>query len=119
MHYARFVIEKDKMYTENANRAVNGEAITPQNLEPNPKNPIIAAFFRNIGLADELGSGVRNLYYYGCLYSGKEPQLLDGDIFRAIVPLDDEYSFDADTRKTKAKAFYTEADFGENFGLNV
>jgi len=50
------------MFTENANRAVSGESITPDNLEPNPKNPIIASFFSNIGLADELGSGVRNLY---------------------------------------------------------
>jgi hypothetical protein len=30
--------------------------------EPNPKNPIIAAFFRNIGLADELGLRERNIY---------------------------------------------------------
>ena len=29
---------------------------------PYPKNPITARFFKEIGLADELGSGVRNLY---------------------------------------------------------
>ncbi|MDR0221701.1 MAG: hypothetical protein LBI54_09910 [Lachnospiraceae bacterium] len=28
-------------------------------------------------------------------YSGKDPQLIEGDVFRAIVPLDDDYSFDA------------------------
>jgi ATP-dependent DNA helicase RecG len=32
------------MYVENANRAVNDGILTPENLEPNPKNPIIAAF---------------------------------------------------------------------------
>ncbi|MCL1790774.1 MAG: putative DNA binding domain-containing protein [Peptococcaceae bacterium] len=103
-HYARFVIEKDKMYTENANRAVHGLAITPQNLEPNPKNPKIASFFRNINYADELGSGVKNLFAYSRLYSGADPELLDGDVFRTTVPLDDSYSFDAETRKAQNKA---------------
>ena len=28
-------------------------------------------------------------------YSGKPPEMIDGDIFRVIVPLDDEYSFEA------------------------
>ncbi len=54
---AKFVIEMNKMYVENANRAVREGKITPDNLEPNPKNPIIASFFRNIGRADKLGSG--------------------------------------------------------------
>jgi ATP-dependent DNA helicase RecG len=100
-HYARFIIEKDRMFTENANRAVTGNVITPDNFEPNPKNPIIAAFFRNIGLADELGSGVRRLHYYVPRYSGKDPEMIDGDVFRVIVPLDDEYSFDAGTNKAQ------------------
>ena len=52
------------MYVENASRAMGGGFITVDNLEPNPKNPIIAAFFRNIGYADQLGSGVRNLFKY-------------------------------------------------------
>jgi ATP-dependent DNA helicase RecG len=97
-YFAKFVIEKDRMYVENANRATTGDVITPENLAPDSKNPIIAAFFRNIGFADELGSGVRNLYHYGKRYSGQPPQLIDGDIFRIIVPLDNEYSFDANTK---------------------
>lgn len=91
---AKFVIEKDRMYVENASRASKDGLITPDNLEPNPKNPIIAAFFRNIGYSDQLGSGVRNLYKYTKFYSGKEPELKEGDVFRIIVPLDEEYSFD-------------------------
>ena len=101
-YIARFVIEKDRMFVENANRAVRDGAITPDNFEPTPKNPGIASFFRNIGLADELGSGVRNLYYYGRRYSGKDPQLIDGDVFRIIVPLDDSYSFDANSDKAQS-----------------
>lgn len=88
-YQAKFVIEKNKMYTENANRASQNAVITPDNMEPSPKNPIIAAFFRNIGYADQLGSGVRNLFKYSKFYSGKDPEFIEGDIFRIIVPLND------------------------------
>jgi len=91
---ATFVIEKDRMYTENANRAEHGGLITLENIQPNSKNPIVADFFRNIWMADELGSGTRKLHRYVPLYSGKSPQLEDGDIFKTIVPLDESYSFD-------------------------
>ena len=53
------------MYVENASRAMGGGFITVDNLEPNPKNPIIA-----------------------------EPRFVEGDIFKIIVPLDDDYSYD-------------------------
>lgn len=94
---AKFVIEKNRMYVENANRATQEGLITVDNLEPNPKNPVIAAFFRNIGYADQLGSGVRKLFKYSKYYSGRDPQFVEDDIFRIIVPLDDEYSFDYST----------------------
>lgn len=105
---AKFVIQKEQMYTENANRAIGEGYITPDNLEPNPKNPIIASFFRNIGRADRLGSGVRNLFKYSRYYSGQDPEFQEGDIFRIIVPLNEEYSFDQGaseetTGKTTAK----------------
>ena len=95
---AKFVIEKKKIYVENANRATKDGVITLENLEPNPKNPIIAAFFRNIGYADQLGSGVRNLYKYSRLYYGKDPEFKEGDVFRITVPLEEEYSFDYENR---------------------
>lgn len=98
---AKFVIEKDKMYVENANRATKEGFITEDNLEPNPKNPIIAAFFRNIGYADQLGSGVHKLFKYCKYYSGEEPEFVEGDVFRIIVPLDDEYSFDLEIIENK------------------
>jgi ATP-dependent DNA helicase RecG len=93
---AKFVIEQDRMYVENANRAASGGVITVDNLEPNPKNPIIASFFRNIGYADQLGSGVRNLFKYSKYYSGQEPQFCEGDVFRIIVPLDESFSYDSE-----------------------
>lgn len=91
-YQAKFVIEQDRMYVENANRSAKNGMITPDNMEPNPKNPIIASFFRNIGYADQLGSGVRNLFKYSKHYSGGKPEFVDGDIFRIIVPLNDSHS---------------------------
>lgn len=91
---AKFVIEENRMYIENASRATRDGVITPDNMEPNPKNPIIASFFHNIGHSDQLGSGVRNLYKYTMFYSGQQPELIEGDIFRIIVPLNDKYSFE-------------------------
>jgi len=101
---ARFVIERDKMYTENANRAEGHGVLLPENLEPNPKNPIVASFMRNLWMADELGSGTRKLHRYVPLYSGKPPELIEGDIFKIIVPLDDDYSFDAKIGSSENKA---------------
>ena len=63
-------------------------------MEPNPKNPIIAAFFRNIGYADQLGPGVRKLFKYCKYYSGKEPEFVEGDVFRIIISLEEGDSFD-------------------------
>ena len=99
---AKFVIEKDRMYVENANRATGEGCIIIENLEPNPKNPIIASFFRNIGYADQLGSGVRNLFKYSNYYSGREPKFIEGDIYKIIVPLDPAYSYDYNMINDKA-----------------
>ncbi|MCM1218644.1 MAG: putative DNA binding domain-containing protein [Lachnospiraceae bacterium] len=98
---AKFVIEKDRMYVENANRSAQMGVITPDNIEPNPKNPIIASFFRNIGYAEQLGSGVRNLFKYSKYYSGKEPEFIEGDIFKIVVPLEDGYG-DSDEFTTQS-----------------
>ena len=80
---SRFVIEPGRMYTENPCRAIRQSVITPDNLEPDPKNPIVAAFFRTIGLADELGSGVRKMFKYGKAFAGNDPTLTEDDLFRS------------------------------------
>jgi ATP-dependent DNA helicase RecG len=41
----------------------------------------------NIGRADTLGSGMRNLYRYTELYSGAEPILSEGDVFQITIPI--------------------------------
>lgn len=123
---AKFVIEKDRMYTENANRSSGDGIITPDNMEPNPKNPIIASFFRNIGWSDRLGSGVRNIFKYSKYYSGKEPEFIEGDVFRIIVPLNEDYSYDNPQndsideleRKNEEKLEKNQKRFGESSEKN-
>ncbi len=78
---------RGRMYVENACRAASGDNLTPENFTPNPRNPIIANFFRIIGYAGQLGSGVRNLYKYAKAYWGSTPQITDGDVFRIEVSL--------------------------------
>ncbi|MDR1953338.1 MAG: putative DNA binding domain-containing protein [Clostridiales Family XIII bacterium] len=84
---AKIVIESDRIYAENWNRSNRHGRIDPEHFTPDPKNPIIARFFVNIGRADKLGSGVRNLYKYTKIYSGGEPELIEGEVFKTIVPL--------------------------------
>ena len=108
-YQAKFVIEKDRMYVENANRASQQAVLTPDDIEPNPKNPIIAAFFRNIGYADQLGSGVRNLFKYSEVYSGKEPEFVEGDVFRIIVPLDEALMNEGTTPSTPSTTQSTQS----------
>ena len=121
---AKFVIEKDRMYTENANWSSGDGIITPDNMEPNPKNPIIASFFRNIGWSDRLGSGVRNIFKYSKYYSGEKPEFVEGDVFRIIVPLNEDYSYDNPQndsideleRENEEKLEKNQKRFGERFG---
>lgn len=88
---ARLVIEKDRLWADNANRAAFHGLITPENVQPVPKNPILASFFKQIGNADELGSGTRNLFRYVRLYSGADPVLDEEDQFKVTIPLDDNH----------------------------
>jgi ATP-dependent DNA helicase RecG len=85
---AKIIIERNQIYAENWNKTQRPGRIDPDNFTPYPKNPLLAHFFVNIGRADQLGSGVRNLYRYTKIYSGGEPELIEGDVFKTIVPLD-------------------------------
>lgn len=88
-YVAKFVIEKDRVYTENSNRAHGFGPLDLTTFEPFPKNPAISRVFREIGLADELGSGMRNTYKYTRLYSGGTPEFVEGNVFRTIIPLNE------------------------------
>ena len=84
---AKFIIERGRVYIENGNKPHGYGAIDPNSFSPYPKNPTIAKFFKEIGWVDELGSGVRNIYKYNKIYSEADPQFIEGDIFKIIIPL--------------------------------
>lgn len=85
-HIARITIDADGIHTHNASRALYVGPVTPENLDPTPKNPVVANFFTQMGRSEELGSGVRNLYRCSRLYTGRFPRMSDGDSFEAFVP---------------------------------
>lgn len=85
----KLVIERDKITTENANLAHGHGNLNLKTFKPFAKNPPIAKVFREIGLADELGSGLRNSYKYTKLYSGGEPIFAEADVFTTVISLSD------------------------------
>lgn len=88
---AKFIIETERVFVENSNKAHGNGTIDPANFSPFPKNPTIAKFFKEIGRVDELGSGIRNTYKYNKIYSGAEPTFIEGDVFKTIIPLTPYY----------------------------
>jgi len=99
---AKLIIQRERIYAENWNRSNEYGRIDPENFTPLSKNPIIAKFFMNIGRADQLGSGIRNLYNYTKLYSGGEPELIEGDIFKTIIPLTRTSGIQANNKRIQA-----------------
>ena len=86
-YVAKLVIERERIVVENANIARAMGMVDINDFKPYAKNPAIAAVFKEIGFADSLGSGIRNLYKYTRMYSGDDPKIEEGDIFRTIIPL--------------------------------
>ncbi|MCM1143765.1 MAG: putative DNA binding domain-containing protein [Blautia sp.] len=85
---AQFVIEKDKIFTKNSNLPHGHGELQLNKFEPFPKNPPISKVFREIGYADELGSGMRNANKYTKLYSGGTPIFIEDSIFEIIIPME-------------------------------
>ena len=84
---AKLIIEKDCVRTENGNKARGLGTISLTDFVPYPKNPVIALVFKEIGWAEELGSGVRNIVKYSKVYSGTTPEFIDGDVFKTKISL--------------------------------
>lgn len=84
---AKLVITGEAIFTENANKPRMIGYIDLDNYSPYPKNPKIAGFFKEIGLADELGSGIKKIAKYTEIYSGGMPVFKDDEIFKVVVPL--------------------------------
>jgi ATP-dependent DNA helicase RecG len=87
---AKFVIDRDNFFTENSAKSHGYGMIDPRQFTPYPKNPSIARVFREIGRADELGSGVRKLFKYCKEYCGYDPLLIENDVFKFILQLPEQ-----------------------------
>lgn len=85
---ARLIINKDSIVTENANKPRNIGYIDLNNYSPYPKNPKIANFFKEIGLAEELGTGIKTITKYNKIYSNGIPSFKDDEIFKVVIPLE-------------------------------
>lgn len=85
---AKVIIDAAGIRTENASRSLFEGRLTLEDFNPIPKNPTIAHVFAQVGLSEELGSGLRNLTRYSMAYSGGEPVLKDGDVFKAFIPVE-------------------------------
>ncbi len=84
---AKLIIENGILRTENWSKSRFSGPLRLDSFSPYPKNPLLASFFVNIGRADTLGSGMRNLYKYTKLYAKGEPTLVEGDVFEIRIPL--------------------------------
>jgi len=84
-YVAKMIIEKGRVIFENANIPHSYGELNPSNFTPYPKNPSIAKVFREIGFADELGSGVKNLYKYSKTYGGSNPIVVEGEVFKIEI----------------------------------
>jgi ATP-dependent DNA helicase RecG len=112
-HYpAKLVIERNRIFTENGNKPYIHGNINPAENSPYPKNPTLARFFKEIGLADELGSGVRKITQYAEAYAGSQPILSDSDIFKLtwqtnlfedVKPLDENTAAENDEEQKSSE----------------
>jgi len=86
---ARLIVYKDRVILDNPATQYFHRPITPENLKSHPKNPSICQFLIQMGLFDELGSGVFNIYKYLPHYAnGALPEFLDRpEGFQLIMPL--------------------------------
>lgn len=76
-HDASLTIWKDRIEAVNWNVPFGYGHITLGNLRPHAKNPVIANFFAQLGIVEELGNGTRTMFKYVPLISGGKDPVLD------------------------------------------
>lgn len=69
--------------------------------------------FREIGYADELGSGMRNTNKYTKLYSGGTPVFIEGNIFEIVIPMDNVAQIQIGPEETNKEIYYKILDILE------
>jgi ATP-dependent DNA helicase RecG len=100
---ARLFIYPDRVETENAGHPLGSGALDPDDFTSQPKNPTIAGFFQQLGLAGALGSGIRTIAEYLPRYAKNSRfELREGEQFKTIVYLASEEQSGV-TKKTREK----------------
>lgn len=110
---AKLIIKKDTVTTENSNRAHGYGEVNIINFTPFPKNPVIAGVFKEIGWADELGSGIRNIEKYAKIYSNSKPVFIEGDVFKTIIKIksdDKKVTITSDDKSVTIKSVTIKSD---------
>ena len=62
---------------------------------------------------------MRNLFKYSKYYSGKEPEFIEGDVFRIIVPLDENLTGETPTQSTTQSTTRLAVDASEKMILEL
>lgn len=84
---ASFTIFKDFIVTENWNIPFVYGHIDLQTMRPHRKNPTIANVFSQMGIVEELGSGIKRMFKYTPFYAnGRLPSIEEDDVFRIEIP---------------------------------
>ena len=86
---ATLVINGDRVELKNPNVPHYFGRIDPNRFIPFPKNPVICKFMLQMGLYEELGSGVRRVNHYMPYYApgAGKPVFEDGEMFTVTLPL--------------------------------
>lgn len=85
--YTVFEINREGIVISNANKPFKSGPVTLKNYVRHPKNPHMANFFMQMGYAEHLGTGIRNLYHYVPLYTGADPKITDDDVYTVKMGL--------------------------------
>lgn len=81
---AKFVIGRNDVRIQNS--SIPNRIMIPEvQMISCPKNPGILRFLRESCFVDELGSGIRNMFKYGKIYGGADPEFREGDIFTTTI----------------------------------
>jgi ATP-dependent DNA helicase RecG len=81
---------KDYVAIVNTSNPHGDRPISLDRFAPFSKNPTISKFFMQLGLVDELGSGILNVNKYLKYYSSGQPEFIEGNVFRVLIPLGDQ-----------------------------
>lgn len=86
-HDASFTIWSNRVEVMNWNIPFGFGPITLNNLRPHAKNPTIANFFAQMGIVEELGTGIRTIFrYVPQISGGQDPLIEEQDEFKVVIP---------------------------------